>query len=129
MKLAIDVNQATAEQEGWKSGKLEQVVRDFFNHQTHIEEHNKFRKSTEYADMPPEVQQIIDAHVNQHSAFMNPVYGSLSPDEQAVMASKTPQEQMAMGEDIMQAKIQATALESPNINSPTGTDTTTAPTA
>lgn len=127
--LAIDVNQATAEQEGWKSGKLEQVVRDFFNHQTHIEEHNKFRKSTEYAEMPPEVQQIIDAHVNQHSAYMNPVYGSLSPDEQAVMASKTPQEQMAMGEDIMQAKIQATALESPNINGSTGAETPTAPIA
>jgi hypothetical protein len=113
--IAIDVNQAVAEQEGWKKGNPEQVVRDFFNHEVHIQEHNKFRKSAEYEELQPDLMQMVDAHVNQHHAFMNPVYGELSPDEQAIFSTKTPQEQMAMGEQIMQAKVVQASMESPNI--------------
>jgi hypothetical protein len=41
-------------------------VRDFQDHDTHIYHHNLFRKSSDYEKLPPEIQQVIDDHVNQH---------------------------------------------------------------
>lgn len=42
------------------------IVRDFYDHQTHIEMHNRFRKSEDYDNLPPEFQMLIDQHVNEH---------------------------------------------------------------
>lgn len=67
--FAIDVNQALSEQDKWKKGDISPVVRDFYEHPIHIREHNKFRKSDEYEQLPPELQQIIDQHVIEHLGF------------------------------------------------------------
>ena len=45
------------------------VVRDFFDHRVHIEEHNKLRKGKEYQQLPPQAQQLIDQHVEAHMKY------------------------------------------------------------
>ena len=45
------------------------MVRDFEDHQVHIEEHDKMRKSMEYMELPPQAQQLIDSHVDKHKTF------------------------------------------------------------
>ena len=71
-ELAIDVNQAQSENKRWQQGDFSPIVRDFYNHQVHVGEHNKFRKSDDYEQLPPEAQQIIDAHVEEHMMYMAP---------------------------------------------------------
>lgn len=41
-------------------------VNDWDNHEVHIEFHNRFRKSQGYEMLPPEIQEIVDEHVQQH---------------------------------------------------------------
>jgi hypothetical protein len=45
------------------------IARDFEDHRAHLEEHDKLRKSREYMELPPNAQQMIDAHVAQHQQF------------------------------------------------------------
>lgn len=68
----IDLNKAKTENELWKKGNVSPIVRDFYNHTIHIVEHNKFRKSDDYEQLPPEMQQFINAHVEEHEAFLMP---------------------------------------------------------
>jgi hypothetical protein len=65
-------------------------VRDFYDHETHIQAHNRYRKSDEYDELPPELQAIIDMHVSEH--------------EQALMAPQIAeqQQQMAMQQEQQQ---------------------------
>lgn len=44
-------------------------VNSFDNHDVHIEEHNRFRKSQEFEVLPDEVKELIEAHVEQHKAM------------------------------------------------------------
>jgi len=46
------------------------IVRDFYDHETHIIVHNRFRKTNEYDEMPPEMQMIIDQHVAEHQQYL-----------------------------------------------------------
>lgn len=46
------------------------IVRDFYDHQTHIDAHNRFRKGDLYDNLPPELQKIIDDHVQEHINFL-----------------------------------------------------------
>lgn len=41
-------------------------VRDFHNHEIHLHLHNAFRKSNAYDRLPPDIQQMVDAHVSEH---------------------------------------------------------------
>jgi len=66
--LSIDVNQAKAEEKQWLKGDLSHLTRDFFNHEVHIAQHNKFRKSDDYENS--QFQQQIDAHVAEHSIYV-----------------------------------------------------------
>lgn len=42
------------------------TVREFQDHEIHIYQHNVFRKSNEYEELPYELQQMIDKHVAEH---------------------------------------------------------------
>ena len=68
------------------------VVRDFYDHQVHLECHNRFRKGDFYDNLPPELQAIIDQHCAEH--------------EQALMAPQIAQQQqqMMMQQQQMQAQ-------------------------
>lgn len=65
-EYAIDINQAHEEEYKWNKQDYNTITKDFFNHELHILEHNKFRKSEEYKQLLPKAQQIIDAHVQEH---------------------------------------------------------------
>ena len=65
--LSIDVNQAKAEQKQWLKGDFDHQTRDFYNHEIHITEHNKYRKSDDYEKS--QYQQQVDDHVAQHSMY------------------------------------------------------------
>lgn len=66
-------------------------VRDFHNHQIHIREHNKFRNSSEYEDLDPQAQQMIDQHVQEHINMLNPPQAP-QPGMNDIMAQLTPEE-------------------------------------
>jgi hypothetical protein len=108
----VDQRQARKEIADWEAGNIEpepaKAVRDFFNHKVHIREHNRWRKSQAYEQLPDEVKGIIDLHVATHQAFLQ---GQMM--EQAMMAPQgqpqsfgTPhsplklQEQVANGEPV-----------------------------
>ena len=61
-----DAAQAQAENDKFRQGDISPDVRDFYNHEAHVKEHNKFRKTEEYMQLPPELKMAIDAHVNAH---------------------------------------------------------------
>jgi hypothetical protein len=88
----IDVNQAQNEVDKWKKGDGSPIVRDFYNHMVHIKEHDKFRKSDEYEELPPELQMMIDEHVKQHENYLMmtaaPPMGE-QPMEEPMMNSQT----------------------------------------
>lgn len=67
----IDVDQARKEHVLWEKQDFDNViVRDFFNHEAHIVEHNRFRKGDVYDDMGPLEQQRIDEHVLEHQVYV-----------------------------------------------------------
>jgi hypothetical protein len=79
------------------------IVRDFYDHQTHIEAHNRFRKTNEYDDLPPEFQMIIDMHVSEHEqALMAPMMAQ--QQQQMQMQQEQMGQQQAMQEQQMQAE-------------------------
>lgn len=70
-------------------------VRDFQDHDVHIYNHNVFRKSHVYDELPPEVQELVDAHVAEH--------------EQMLMAPMLEQQQQQM--QMQQQQAEKTAQE------------------
>lgn len=46
------------------------AVRDFQDHAIHNYNHNVFRKSSEYDELPPEIQALVDAHVAEHEQYL-----------------------------------------------------------
>lgn len=44
-------------------------VRDFEDHDVHMETHNKMRKSTDYQTLSPQGQKLIDQHVEGHQQY------------------------------------------------------------
>lgn len=44
--------------------------RDFEDHLVHIKTHNVFRKSNEYRLLPPQQQQVVDLHVQEHQIML-----------------------------------------------------------
>jgi hypothetical protein len=106
--LEIDVNQALMENAQWSKLDFSSVTRDFFNHEVHVAQHNKFRKGDEYVDMDPQAQVIIDNHVMEHMNFLMAAMmpqgpgGPAAPGTEpgmnmdSVMGALTPEEQMAL---------------------------------
>lgn len=72
-------------------------VRDFYDHETHIIVHNRFRKTQEYDELPPELQILIDQHVEEHQqALMAP---QIAAQQQQMAAEQTRQEQQSQEAD------------------------------
>ena len=46
------------------------IVRKFEEHETHVREHNRMRKTKEYRELPPPSQQLIDKHVQEHEQYV-----------------------------------------------------------
>lgn len=74
-KLSFDPNQedrlkARREDMGFLSGTMPMQAREFDEHEIHIEEHNKFRKSQDYEDLAPEQQAQVDQHCEMHESYM-----------------------------------------------------------
>jgi hypothetical protein len=80
-------------------------VRDFQDHETHIYYHNMFRKSTDYEKLPPEIQQLIDDHVNQHTQQIQ------APMMQEQQAQQEQQMMMQQQENEVKAQDEANQQE------------------
>ena len=66
----IDIDQARKEQMYWEKKAFDEtIVRDFYNHDVHLMEHDRFRKSDIYDDMTPEEQSQVDSHILEHQVF------------------------------------------------------------
>jgi len=89
-----DASQAQTENDKFQQGDMSPDVRDFYNHDAHVKEHNKFRKSETYAQMPDDIKAIIDFHVQQHMDFyLENLIGNtaLQADESLTATPPTPQ--------------------------------------
>ena len=83
-----DTSQAQTENDKFQRGDITPDVREFYNHEAHIKEHNKFRKSEAYAELPDELKEIIDNHVLLHSEFfMQSILGDIAPPQEAAQAT------------------------------------------
>jgi hypothetical protein len=61
----------------------------FDAHDAHIEEHENFQKSQEYELLPPEIQQIIQDHVDEHKMELLKERNAAQADEAAKPESTT----------------------------------------
>jgi hypothetical protein len=109
----IDISQALGENAAWAEADFSPIVREFYNHEVHIQQHDKFRKSDEYDKMDPQMQKQIDDHValhehyimmelQQQAGMMPPVPGETGEEElnlDNVMGALTPEEQQALQQD------------------------------
>lgn len=81
-----DTKQAKEEQLRWEQGNIEQDpqqgVRDFYNHDVHLGEHNKFRKSKRYTGLDEGLVQLIDAHCDMHTQFIQQAQQAAMPQEE-----------------------------------------------
>src|SRR5215510_10163729 len=66
------------------------TVNPFDAHDIHIEEHQNYQKSQEYELLPPEVQQIIQDHVDEHKMEMLKERNAIQAD--AAAKGENPQE-------------------------------------
>lgn len=81
------------------------IVRDFYDHEVHIMAHNRFRKSDDYDQLPPELQAIIDQHVAEHEQALRAPQIEAQQQQQAAQAA-------AQQEQAQQAEIQRSADQS-----------------
>lgn len=65
------------------------IVRDFYDHEIHIYNHNIFRKSSAYEELPPPIQALVDAHVAEHEAALQ---APIIAQQQAEMEAQAAQE-------------------------------------
>jgi len=54
-------------------------VNSFDNHQAHIEIHNNYRKGQEFEQLPQNVKDLFEEHVNQHMMALGLMPGMPSP--------------------------------------------------
>jgi len=76
-EAALDSNQAKRENEAMKEGQPA-LAEMWHNHEAHIYEHNRLRKTAEYEKMPDEIKLLYQDHIVQHEAFA----GQGQPQEQ-----------------------------------------------
>lgn len=96
-------------------------VRDFQDHDIHIYNHNAFRKSNKYDELPPEVQALVDAHVAEHEQMlMAPIIAEQQQQMQmqqqqeettAQEADKNREHQRTMKQDEMSSRMNQEALK------------------
>lgn len=74
----LDIDQATRENDMMQQGIMP-VVEDFHVHELHIREHNRFRKTEKYEQLPAEIKAIFAQHVAQHQTFLGQPPGGALP--------------------------------------------------
>ncbi|MOA20777.1 hypothetical protein D3C78_1412390 [compost metagenome] len=80
-------------------------MRDFYDHEIHIYNHNILRKSSDYEGLPPEIQQLIDAHVAEHEAALQaPIIAQQQAEAEAQQAEKEGQQQQTQQDQQFQAE-------------------------
>lgn len=93
-EYAVDINKAHTEEYKWKKGDINTITEDFFNHELHILEHNKFRKTGEYEELDDSIKQYIAQHIQEHVNWLvhsnptgpvNPTMPVMNNNTQAVM--------------------------------------------
>jgi hypothetical protein len=91
-----DINHAQNENDMWLRG-LEPIVREFHNHAIHIQEHNRFRKTSDYMELPPEVMDRVDRHVSVHEDMLIASTGETPIPKQAGIDQKLLEVMLTMG--------------------------------
>lgn len=77
------------------------IVRDFYDHDVHMYQHNNFRKSSDYEELPPILQSFIDMHFAEHEEML------MAPQLQEQQAQmQMQQQQMGMEQEKMQQEAQ-----------------------
>lgn len=74
IELEADERRAEIENDMFRNPNPEgrmPIVRPWDNHMTHMEIHNRFRKSDTYEMAPPEIQAAVDAHCQIHEEFIS----------------------------------------------------------
>jgi len=59
------------------------TVNGYDDHEVHIQEHQAFQKSQEYELLPPEIQQIVQDHVDEHKMELLKERNAAQADEMA----------------------------------------------
>jgi hypothetical protein len=72
--VELDASQAQRENERLRAG-VEVPVEDFHNHVIHIAEHNRFRKTVEFEQLPPERRELFRQHVEAHKQYLQQASG------------------------------------------------------
>lgn len=67
--IELDIQQANRENEKMRQGQPA-TVEDFQNHVIHVAEHNKFRKTVDYENLPDDRKELFARHVEQHKMFI-----------------------------------------------------------
>lgn len=78
METDADVRRAQRENRRMTKGEP-QPIATFDNHEIHVQEHNAFRKSTEYETMDPMARLVIDLHVEEHLYAIAELRAAMAP--------------------------------------------------
>jgi hypothetical protein len=81
------------------------LVREFQDHEIHIYQHNIFRKSNDYDELPIELQSAIDKHVAEHEQIL---HAPMMEQQQQQMEMQ--KEQAAEEKQFKQQKLQIDAM-------------------
>lgn len=78
MDTEPDVRRAQRENRRLAKGQP-QPIATFDNHEIHVQEHNVFRKSTEYETLDPMARLVIDMHVEEHLTAIAELRAAMPP--------------------------------------------------
>lgn len=88
----LNAHAAQAERENGRLLEGQPVeVHTWHNHPAHIAKHNAFRLTEEYEQMPPELQQWFDGHVDAHEAALASLLNPQAPPAPVDPASGMPE--------------------------------------
>ena len=98
-EAALDANQAKRENEDMKEG-VPALAEYWHNHDVHIYEHNRYRKTADFETQPDEIRMLFAAHIAQHEEFAQPAAALASASSsdvrsQAGQDTVTPSQQIA----------------------------------
>jgi hypothetical protein len=80
-EATLDRNQAQRENEKLK--QMQMIPPEYWhNHELHFEEHNRYRKTTEFEDSPPEIKQLFEMHIQGHMMLATPPPMPVAPGEE-----------------------------------------------